>query len=125
MPAISEPSASARDLALQTLNDLVKGRVHVPPRSVGPQDRAQRVAGDFNAMAAVDSRVPLLDDLDFKTAHSRLQPPDLREFVLCRLPDLLGDSNAPALEDHVHARPLRLRRSPTSALTDVAVLQPG
>ena len=127
MPAISEPASPAGDLPLEALNDLVKGRVDVPSGPVSPKHAPERTTGDLDTVVPVDAWIPLFDDLDFEPANARLQAPDLRELVLGGLADLLGDSNAPALQDHVHARSLRSPKVTDQRMTDsaTAALQPG
>jgi hypothetical protein len=92
------------DLPFQPVDDLVERGIDVVPGAFGSKDPAAPLTGDLHAMAALDPRGGLLDDLHLDPPDPRIEPFELGELVLGGAPELFRDSDAPALQDEVHSR---------------------
>src|SRR2546422_9093177 len=102
----------AGDLPLQTPDHLVERRLHVLPRRFSPEDPARGRARHLHAVPSVDPGVRFLRDLHLDPGDPGVDPGALADLVLGGSADLVGDLDAAALEDEIHAHLTTPNRGP-------------
>jgi len=107
-----ELSAVRGELALELGDHLVEGGIHVVTGPLRPEDVPGGVARDLDVVASSGSGVAL-DDLDLQASDARIDPAELAELVLGYPSDLVGDADAPALEDEIQSSSLPRHHIPT------------